>query len=138
MKSRELNERTAPEAPQRSPFRVVRGSTHLAVALQVAVFFVAALVMGCAADRGPVDGAAQDSASRNVELLVRPGCANSTVLEERLENVLGSTGTTMSVVDQEDLAPDDYRRGYSTPTVLVDGQDLFGLPRPRRPFPAPT
>ncbi|MCI0677340.1 MAG: hypothetical protein L0Y42_16390, partial [Phycisphaerales bacterium] len=34
---------------------------------------------------------------------------------------------------QEQLPENDIRRGYPTPTILVNGRDLFGLPEPTGP-----
>jgi hypothetical protein len=31
-----------------------------------------------------------------------------------------------SIVDQEMLPPGDLRRGYGSPSVLVDGREIFG------------
>ncbi len=36
-------------------------------------------------------------------------------------------------IDQEALPHGDIRRGYPTPTILVNGRDLFGLPEPEGP-----
>jgi hypothetical protein len=43
-----------------------------------------------------------------------------------------------TVVDLDTLPQDDVRRGYPTPTVLVDGADLFGMAAPTQPNPQPT
>jgi hypothetical protein len=32
----------------------------------------------------------------------------------------------VEVVALDELAPDDARRGFDSPTILVDGRDLFG------------
>ena len=39
-------------------------------------------------------------------------------------------GWTFVDTNQEDLPEGDVRRGYATPTILVDCRDLFGLPVP--------
>ena len=75
---------------------------------------------------------------QRVELLMREGCANSNELEEHLRSALGRRGSDLALVDQDSLQSDDSRRGYGTPTVLVNGRDLFGLGEPKRPFPSPT
>ena len=36
----------------------------------------------------------------------------------------------VDVVDVGDLAESDYRTGYGTPTILMDGEDLVGAPLP--------
>jgi hypothetical protein len=42
-------------------------------------------------------------------------------------------GWTFKDTDQERLPEGDLRRGYPTPTVLVNGRDLYGLPVPDAP-----
>ncbi|MGE3843360.1 MAG: hypothetical protein AB7I50_17455 [Vicinamibacterales bacterium] len=41
-------------------------------------------------------------------------------------------------IDADTLKPTDRRGGYGTPTVLHAGRDLFGMPEPPVPHPAPT
>ena len=41
-------------------------------------------------------------------------------------------------MDADTLKPSDPRGGYGTPTVLYDGRDLFDMPEPSVPHPAPT
>ncbi|HEB52298.1 MAG TPA: hypothetical protein ENI87_03475 [bacterium] len=36
----------------------------------------------------------------------------------------------VDVVDVGTLPAEDYRTGYGTPTLLRDGEDLLGAPRP--------
>jgi hypothetical protein len=36
----------------------------------------------------------------------------------------------VSVIDVSALPPNDIRTGYGTPTILIDGRDLFGHPEP--------
>lgn len=75
-----------------------------------------------------------------VELLVRDGCATSQQLEPRLVAALAQhgAGVTFRVIDQGALPSTDPRRGYATPTILIGGHDLFGLPEPVPPFPEPS
>lgn len=35
-----------------------------------------------------------------------------------------------TVTDVDTLAANDVKRGYGTATVLVNGRDLFGMPKP--------
>lgn len=67
-----------------------------------------------------------------LEILTREGCPNTGLMRERLSAALQSLGwaTTCRVIDIGDLPESDPRGGYGTPTVLCDGDDLFGLPRP--------
>lgn len=73
-----------------------------------------------------------------VELLVREGCPMSGDLEQRLSAALEAGSVGFDVLDQAALSPNDPRRGYPTPTILVDGADLFDLPQPTPPFPEPS
>ena len=78
----------------------------------------------------------------NVELqfLTREGCQNTSRMLENL-NAAISTGkitATYTLIHQEALSRDDPRGGYPTPTVLLDGRDVFGLSVPQPPFPAPS
>jgi hypothetical protein len=65
--------------------------------------------------------------------LTRPGCSQSPYLHGRLYSALHATGIGLRpvIVDVGDLPSDDPRTGYGTPTILVDGQDLFGAPVPK-------
>lgn len=56
-------------------------------------------------------------------LLVSPVCG---------ECVLGAPWTFVEA-DQQALAAGDLRRGYPTPTILLNGRDLFGPPEPTTP-----
>lgn len=74
----------------------------------------------------------------NITFLTRHGCANSPLLRARLEEALDSLelDAALEVVDIATLAATDHRTGYGTPTILVDGEDLFGHPRPLPAAPA--
>lgn len=73
-------------------------------------------------------------------ILTREGCPHTGIMRERLDAALQSLGwtTTFRVVDIGDLPEADPRGGYGSPTILCHGEDLFGLPRPSVPHPAPT
>jgi hypothetical protein len=73
------------------------------------------------------------SAQPKIELLGFADCPNTPLLRTNLAAALAAHGWTFDDLDQESLAPDDVRRGYPTPTVLVNGRDLFGLPEPAAP-----
>jgi hypothetical protein len=63
-----------------------------------------------------------------IEFLTKPDCAPSELMHERLKEALGAESFT--VVDLTKIDPANPRRGYDTPTVLVDGSDLFAaIPR---------
>lgn len=68
----------------------------------------------------------------HIELLGFPGCPNTPILREHLSAAIASIGhgLTFHEVNQSDLAESDARRGWPTPTILVNGEDLFGMPAP--------
>jgi len=74
--------------------------------------------------------------SMHISFLTREGCASTPVMLERIKAALTATGirASMTVVDVGSLEVDDPLTGYGTPTVLVGGFDLFGVPLPK---PAP-
>ena len=73
-------------------------------------------------------------------LLTRDGCANTAVLRPRVEAALQKMAAPpdFEVVSLDSLPEADVRRGYPTPTLLYEGRDMFGLPTPEPPLPAPT
>jgi hypothetical protein len=63
-----------------------------------------------------------------IEYLTKPNCEPSEAMYPRLVEVLGAEG--FETVDLTQLHVDDVRRGYDTPTLLVDGVDPFrSVPR---------
>lgn len=70
-----------------------------------------------------------------IELLGFPDCPNTPALRANLKAALASVGKgwTFTDTDQEKLPEGDIRRGYPTPTVLVNDRDLYGLPVPTAP-----
>lgn len=71
----------------------------------------------------------------NIELLGFPGCPNTPAMRDNLRAALKSIGGGLTFLDvnQEALPESDIRRGWPTPTVLVNGQDLFGIAPPSGP-----
>jgi hypothetical protein len=67
-----------------------------------------------------------------IEFLGTGSCANSPIMEKNLRDALALKGMAADYrfIDIKKLPASDYRRGYGTPTVLVNGNDLFGAPRP--------
>ncbi len=76
-----------------------------------------------------------NAAQPAIELLGFPGCPNTPAMRENLTAALAAIGKGWAFQDtnQEALPEDDPRRGYPTPTILVNGRDLFGLPVPTAP-----
>lgn len=69
---------------------------------------------------------------QRIEFLGRSACSHSPAMEKNLLSALEKrgTGNKYKYIDLASLPVDDYRRGYGSPTVLINGEDLFGMPRP--------
>lgn len=94
------------------------------------------LLAGCAAPTTQSNkSAAVNSAQPRIELLGFEGCPNTPELRDNLGAALASIGKgwAFTDTDQEKLPEGDLRRGYPTPTILVNGRDLYGLPVPTAP-----
>lgn len=85
----------------------------------------------------PVEVAASDAvpplltrakAAPMVELVGFEGCTCLPGIRRSLTAAL--EGAPFTEVVQQTLPPRDPRRGYLSPTILVNGRDLFGLPVP--------
>ncbi len=72
---------------------------------------------------------------RTIEVLGFQGCPNTPPLLANTRAAVARLGLEASVtyINQETLPEGDLRRGWPTPTVLVDGRDLFGMPAPTSP-----
>lgn len=70
-----------------------------------------------------------------IELLGFPDCPNTAIIRENLRTALKSIDADLTFrdIDQEALPESDIRRGWPTPTVLVNGRDLFDMPSPNSP-----
>jgi len=97
------------------------------------LFGAAVLLLLLAACVTPPDP--QVESSMRISFLTREGCANTPVLRERLDAALEAMGlkTGVATIDVASLDADDKLTGFGTPTILVDGAELFGAPMP---FPA--
>ena len=67
-----------------------------------------------------------------IEFLTRSSCQNSPTLAAELNIAFEQlTWDVVPVmVDLDQLKKDDPLTGYGSPTILVGGLDLFGMPRP--------
>lgn len=67
----------------------------------------------------------------DVQLLTLPGCPNAAPMRSNLTEALRSLGLSCAVreIDLGALPDDDWRRCFGSPTILVAGRDLMGLPR---------
>lgn len=72
--------------------------------------------------------------------LTRDGCSNTDRMRANLDEALASLGQPIAyeMLSLESLSESDVRIGYPTPTLLLDGRDLFGMPEPTPPLPGPT
>lgn len=102
------------------------------------------LVLGACTQIAPPDSArplAVDGGSEmKLEFLTREGCKNTPKVLANVKQALASMASPpeLHIVHQAVLSPDDPRTGYPTPTILMNGSDIFGLPVPEPPFPAPA
>ena len=76
----------------------------------------------------------------HLQFLTRDGCKNTPVMLSNLKEAIseGKIAADYTVVHQGSLPPEDPRGGYPTPTILLNGKDIFGLGVPRPPFPEPS
>jgi hypothetical protein len=70
-----------------------------------------------------------------VQLVGYPDCPNMPAMRRSLRGALAELGGGLMFreVDQNALEAEDARRCWPSPTVLVNGQDLFGMDRPSGP-----
>jgi hypothetical protein len=90
-------------------------------------------VGGCAGSAGREEGEVLVNIEQvRVEMLYFEGCPNTQTMRERLREAVGRLGDGVASVevDLESLPMDDARRGYGSPTVLVNGRDLMGMAKP--------
>ena len=68
-----------------------------------------------------------------IELLSFPGCPTAEVLRANLAEAIAQLGLVTCRIEPVNLAElesGDPRRGWGSPTILIDGVDLFGKTRP--------
>ncbi len=100
-----------------------------------AVALVCALAACDGTRPGPATNAAANATQPAIELLGFPDCPNTPAMRDHLEAALASMGRgwTFKDTNQEELPENDLRRGWPTPTILINGDDLFGMPAPTGP-----
>lgn len=66
--------------------------------------------------------------------LTRGACVNTPAMRASLDEALRESGYAVDyiVIDMDALDASDPRCGYGTPTILLDGRDLFGAAEPER------
>ena len=101
---------------------------------------LALLSVVAACSRPPQSKPADKPSVKNLVFLTREGCVNTATMRANLEEALKALGlpNDYQFINADTLAPSDARGGYGTPTVLYDGRDLFDMPEPPVPHPAPT
>jgi hypothetical protein len=103
---------------------------------RIVPFAALAVLAGCAGMRRADTGSEHMHAtSPQIEFLGFPGCPNTPRLRDSLAAALASMGNgwTFADTNQETLPEGDLRRGWPTPTILINGRDLFGMPAPTAP-----
>lgn len=104
------------------------------------------LSFGCERNTHPRQASTADSSTQSdlnmhdIVFLTRDGCVNTPVMKKNLDAAMAqiSDAIQISFIDQAALPTNDYRASYSTPTILVSGDDLFGLPRLKETMAAPS
>ncbi len=107
---------------------------HRFSAIPAAAFL--GFLAGCAAPTAETARSTPVNTSQpKIELLGFPDCPNTPTMRANLKAALASVGRgwTFTDTNQEKLPEGDLRRGYPTPTVLVNNHDLYGLPVPTAP-----
>ena len=86
------------------------------------------------------EGMPGNGSELKLEFLTRDGCRNTPVVLENLKTAIstGKVRAQFTVIEQGKLPPDDPRGGYPTPTILLNGRDIFGMSVPQPPFPEPS
>lgn len=101
--------------------------------------------MAAACRRQPDKAMAKTTAGRpsvknDLVFLTRDGCVNTPDMLNGVDDALRALGLALdyAVIDLTSLPVNDARRGYPTPTVLIRGHDIYGMPEPTPPFPEPS
>lgn len=82
--------------------------------------------------RDMVNDAMRSKSALAIEILSSDDCPNAQQARETVESAVAALGLNAQVqcVNQDSLLVDDARRSWPSPTVLVDGQELFGARMP--------
>jgi len=95
------------------------------------------LTISCSVNEG---GDMGNNISKRIEFLGRSDCPHSPAMKKNLVSAIETSGIDKKYkyIDLASLPIEDYRRGYGTPTVLIKGEDLFGMPKPMPIASVPT
>ncbi|MCW5940814.1 MAG: hypothetical protein KIS66_01190 [Fimbriimonadaceae bacterium] len=90
------------------------------------------IVIGCKGQPERSEDRMTKRSAMSLEFLSRQGCVNTPKMRHNLDSALREIrgDTDYKVIDVGDLPRSDLRRGYGTPTVLLGGNDLMGMPKP--------
>ena len=102
--------------------------------LLVTCLIAGAALVGCATPPTTQTSHAT-KAQQELTVLYFDGCPNTPRMIQAVKEAAKRLGPawTVRLVDLEDLPEQDIRRGYGSPSVLLDGRDLFGAPLPDSP-----
>ncbi len=91
-------------------------------AVMMSVLGVIVLTAGCSES--------SSDTSPRIELLYFEGCPDTPTVRENLIAALDrmKLGSSLTQIDLVSLPKTDTLRGYGSPTILVNGRDLFGAP----------
>lgn len=108
-------------------------------------FYVIFAAVGISCSNQPEDSSAGEFPTEpkrmaTIEFLTRDGCKNTPQMLDNLKRAQDQLGedAKLEIIHQVSLASDDPRIGFPTPTILVNGRDIFGMPDPVHPFPGPS
>ena len=96
--------------------------------MRLVVVLVLASLAACAPTRvssGRCEVDCGDSAC--IELIATEGCPHAAELGDNLCEALRGLSLCCCEIDPNKLPAGDPRRGYPSPSILVDGRDIFGL-----------
>ncbi len=94
----------------------------------------AIFILIVAASSTPVQTARAKKPKMKLTFLTREGCPNTPKVRANLDAAIKKLKLPVKyeVLDIGKLPKNDARTGYGTPTVLLNGKDLFGLPIPKK------
>lgn len=93
----------------------------------------ASFVFGCQGN-APRVANEQPTPAPELTFLTRGACVNTPAMRANLDQALRDSGYALAytVIDTGTLPATDPRCGYGTPTILIEGRDLFGRAEPAR------
>ena len=96
----------------------------------VLLLMLAPTFAGCAPKRVAMDQGACRVDCAGVpclELIAMEGCPHAAELGDNVCEAVRGLGHCCCQIDPAKLPADDPRRGYPSPSIILDGKDLFGL-----------